>query len=237
MKKTSKTSLLGFKERVHNMKKSYQTAFFGLLSIILIMLSIAITWILVPTIDSSVLWDRMTLQFFQVIIGLIFIPIMLWSSYGAYRESKREVVHRAWWCEFKTSSKEQVTPAYHYGLSLSTHLVFFGFAILNEINFAKSPISFLDILILFLWACSLISVIVGILVYKETEVHSSLKEQGTITKVCRKCGQKYAKEFRFCENCGEALILDTTTLPSNPIINDRQVFLTLSLILRDKIIR
>lgn len=221
MKKNTKTSPLGLKERVQNMKRSSQTAFLGFLSIILIMLSIAITWILVPTMDPSIIWDRMTLYFFQVIIGLIFIPIMLWSSYGAYRESKREVAHRSWWCEFKTSSKEQVTPAYHYGLSLSTHLVFFGFAYINEINFAKSPLLFLDILILFLWGCSLISVIVGILVYKETEVHSSLKEQGTITKVCRKCGQKNAENFRFCENCGEALILDATTLLSNPIINDR----------------
>ncbi|MFX1516989.1 MAG: hypothetical protein ACFFC6_11800 [Promethearchaeota archaeon] len=201
------------------MKKSSQTAFLGLLSIFLVVVSLIITWFFFNVNGSDEIPSRLMFYFFQFILGLIFIPIMLWGTYRAYLEQRPEIAHRAWWCECKTTSKEEVTPRYHYGLSIMFHLICFGSFYVDSINFSTgSPLTLVDILILALWGGSLVCILVGIYIYEETP---TLRKQLMISDFCPKCGQKNPKKLKFCNNCGESLLISSNHSFNTAVIVDK----------------
>ena len=189
------------------MKRSSQTALLGLISILLVVLALIITWTLFNYVDESEtdVHSIAVFYFFEFIIGVIFIPIMLWGTYRAYLEKRPEIAHRSWWCECKTTSKEEVSPRWHYGLSIIFPLMTFYFFYLFEMNVARgSALSFLDILVLVLWGGSLVCILVGIYIYEETPTP---KKQLMISDFCQRCGQKNPKKLKFCSKCGESLLI------------------------------
>lgn len=199
------------------MKPSSQTALFGLGSILCVLIALSLPWIFMES--DLVGTDIVMMNFFQLILGLLFIPIMSWYSYRAYLEKRQKVAHYGLFspCRIIPSHHTQETPRYHYGLLLLFPLcyLFFSYVMYQNID---SSMTLIDIMIFILWGAAAVCIILGVIVYKESPTPSLSM---TFSKYCPNCGRSGFKDLQFCSNCGTKLVQESPQQFNTSLIRDK----------------